>query len=73
MLYGLFLKMVIADRAAVIVDTVYRNSAAYSVFYIVVVTVFFAIQIYCDFYGYSTVVRGSALLMGIKLMDKIIC
>ena len=69
-LYGLFLKMVIADRAAIIVDTVYANSEAYAGFYIIVATVFFAIQIYCDFYGYSTIARGSALMMGIYLMDN---
>lgn len=69
-LYGLFLKMVIADRAAILVDTVYGNSFDYPGFYIVIATVFFAIQIYCDFYGYSTIARGSALLMGIKLMDN---
>lgn len=69
-LYGLFLKMVISDRLAVMVDTVYGDSAAYPGFYIVAATVFFAIQIYCDFYGYSTIARGSALLMGIRLMDN---
>lgn len=69
-LYGLFLKMVIADRAAMLVDTVYENSETYPGFYIVVATVFFAIQIYCDFYGYSTIARGSALIMGIRLMDN---
>lgn len=69
-LYGLFLKMVIADRAAMIVDTVYDDSVAYPGFYIVVATIFFSIQIYCDFYGYSTVARGSALIMGIHLMDN---
>ncbi len=69
-LYGLLLKMVIADRAAIIVDTVYGDSARYPGFYIVVATVFFAIQIYCDFYGYSTIARGSALIMGIRLMDN---
>jgi len=69
-LYGLFLKMVIADRTAILVDTVYGNSFDYPGFYIVIATVFFAIQIYCDFYGYSTIARGSALLMGITLMDN---
>lgn len=69
-LYGLFLKMVIADRAAILVDTVYENSGEYTGFYIAVATVFFAIQIYCDFYGYSTIARGSALMMGIHLMDN---
>ncbi len=69
-LYGLFLKMVIADRAAIIVDTVYNDYAQYAGFYIVVAVCFFAIQIYCDFYGYSTIARGSALIMGIHLMDN---
>lgn len=67
-LYGLFLKMVIADRAAVIVDTVYNG--VYTGVYIIVATLFFPIQIYCDFYGYSTIARGSALIMGIHLMEN---
>lgn len=69
-LYGLFLKMAIADRAAILVDKVYGNPAEYSGVYIIVATVFFSIQIYCDFYGYSTIARGSAMLMGIHLMDN---
>lgn len=69
-LYGLFLKMVIADRAAIFVDTVYGDSALYPGFYIVVASCFFAMQIYCDFYGYSTIARGSALIMGIQLTDN---
>ncbi|MCM1264185.1 MAG: MBOAT family protein [Butyrivibrio sp.] len=70
-LYGLFLKMVIADRTSIIVDTVYDGYyAQYTGFYIVVATCFFAIQIYCDFYGYSTIAKGSALIMGIHLMDN---
>lgn len=69
-LYGLFIKMVIADRAAIIVNTVYESSGEYSGFYIIAASCFFAIQIYCDFYGYSTIARGSALLMGIYLMDN---
>ena len=68
--YGLFLKMVAADRAAVIVDTVFTDTAAYPGFYIAAAVFFFAIQIYCDFYGYSTIARGSALLMGFNLMEN---
>lgn len=68
--YGLFLKMVIADKAAIIVDTVYGNSTEFPGFYIAMATIFFSIQIYCDFYGYSTIARGSALFMGIELMDN---
>lgn len=69
-LYGLFLKMVIADRAAMIVDVVYESSNVYSGIYIIAAAFFFSIQIYCDFYGYSIIARGSALLMGIHLMDN---
>lgn len=69
-LYGLFLKMVIADRASIIVDTVYMDSALYPGCYVLTAVYFFAIQIYCDFYGYSTIARGSALLMGICLTDN---
>lgn len=69
-LYGLFVKMVIADRAAIIVDTVYGNIESYPGFYIIAATVLFSIQIYCDFYGYSTIARGSALMMGIQLTDN---
>lgn len=69
-LYGLFVKMVIADRTAIIVDTVFDNVQEYSGFYIVVAAIFFSIQIYCDFYGYSTIARGTALLLGIHLMDN---
>ena len=69
-LYGLFLKMVIADRLAIFVDSVYSDTASYPGFYIVVATALFAIQIYCDFYGYSVIARGSALIMGIRLMDN---
>lgn len=68
--YGLFLKMVIADRAAVIVDTVFQDTEAYPGFYIAAAAFFFAIQIYCDFYGYTTIARGSALLLGFRLMDN---
>lgn len=69
-LYGFFLKMVIADRAAIFVDKVYGDPLEYQGVYIIVATIFFSIQIYCDFYGYSTIARGSALLMGIRLMDN---
>lgn len=70
MLWGFFLKMVIADRAAVIVDTVYGDSTTYYGFYIVIATFLFAIQIYCDFAGYSTIARGTALVLGFHLTDN---
>lgn len=67
--WGLFCKMVIADRVAIIVNNVYTNTD-YKGFYIVYATVLFAVQIYCDFYGYSTIARGTALTMGISLTDN---
>jgi len=70
MLWGYFLKMVIADRAAIIVNAVYENSELQSGMYIIVATLFFAIQIYCDFSGYSTIARGSALVLGFELTDN---
>lgn len=69
-LYGLFCKMVIADRIAIIVKTVYGQPGYWGGVYILVAAFLFSFQIYCDFYGYSTIARGSALLLGISLTDN---
>lgn len=69
-LYGLFCKMVIADRIAIIVNTVYEDYTSYPGMYIAYAASLFSFQIYCDFYGYSTIARGSSLMMGIKLTDN---
>ena len=68
MLWGLFKKVVIADRLAIMVDTVYNNPDQYSGFAYIVATIFFGIQIYCDFSGYSDIAIGTARTMGIDLM-----
>lgn len=70
MLYGFFLKVVIADRVAIFVNTVYNNPSTFNGYYIIIATMLFAIQIYCDFYGYSTIAKGVALTLGISLMDN---
>lgn len=70
MLWGYFLKLVIADRAAIFVNAVYNNYSVYGGIYIVVATLLFAVQIYCDFAGYSTIARGAALVMGFRLMEN---
>ncbi len=70
MLYGYFLKVVIADRIAMFVNAVYNDPTAHPGFYIVIATILFSLQIYCDFYGYSTIAKGVALTMGITLMDN---
>jgi D-alanyl-lipoteichoic acid acyltransferase DltB (MBOAT superfamily) len=67
---GLFLKVVIADRLARYVNVVYNNPTDFQGLSLVVATVFFAFQIYCDFAGYSLVAIGSAEVMGFKLMKN---
>lgn len=69
-LYGLMVKMVIADNLAMYVDAVYSDTITYSGWYIVTATIAFAFQIYCDFYGYSIIAKGSACLLGINLMSN---
>lgn len=70
MAFGLFKKMVIADRAAVLVNQVYNNPSDYYGFEVILATVFFAFQIYCDFSGYSDIAIGAARTMGFDLMKN---
>lgn len=72
MLYGYILKMIIADRAAIFVDTVYNTEAynEYKGFMVLVAAVLFSIQIYCDFAGYTFIAIGAAKIMGIQLMNN---
>lgn len=70
MLWGLFKKMVIADRLALIVNEVYNNAYNYHGAALIIATLFFAIQIYCDFSGYSDIAIGAARVMGFKLMKN---
>jgi D-alanyl-lipoteichoic acid acyltransferase DltB (MBOAT superfamily) len=68
--WGLFKKLVIADRLAPMVDQVYNNPEAYSGLNIMLATLFFAEQIYCDFSGYSDIAIGSARVLGFTLMKN---
>ncbi|HEY5750355.1 MAG TPA: MBOAT family O-acyltransferase [Chryseolinea sp.] len=70
MLYGFFMKLVVADRLSIYVDTVYTNSDKHSGISLIVATVFFAFQIYCDFAGYSAIAIGASRIMGIGLMTN---
>lgn len=65
--FGLFKKMVIADNLAEFVNAAYSNLAAASPVQIIVATYAYAVQIYCDFSGYTDVALGAALLFGLKL------
>ena len=70
MLWGFFLKIVLADRIAVFVDTVYGDYFTYPGWYLILATVLFAVQIYCDFSGYSTIAMGASQILGITLMEN---
>ncbi len=70
MLWGFFKKLVIADRLAIVVNTIYNNPTDYTGLPLVLATLFFAFQIYCDFSGYSDIAIGAAQVMGIRLMDN---
>ena len=69
-IWGLFKKVVIADRLAILVNQVYNNPAEHNATMLLIATVFFAIQIYCDFSGYSGIALGTAKAMGFKLMKN---
>lgn len=67
-LWGLFKKVVIADRLSLLVDVAYDSPDAANGAMLLVATYAFAFQIYCDFSGYSDMAIGSARLFGIDLM-----
>jgi D-alanyl-lipoteichoic acid acyltransferase DltB (MBOAT superfamily) len=69
-LWGLFKKVVIADRLAVFVDSVYGDVSSYSGPFLFFATFLFAFQIYCDFSGYIDIARGSAKVLGINLIKN---
>jgi alginate O-acetyltransferase complex protein AlgI len=70
MLWGFFKKVVIADRLAVYVNQVYNHPGDFSGAPLILATYFFAFQIYCDFSGYTDIARGSAQVMGYRLMEN---
>lgn len=70
MVWGFFKKIVIADVLAVYVDKVYSTPHAFKGFPLVLATLFFTIQIYCDFSGYSDIAIGTAKLLDIELMKN---
>ena len=70
MLWGYFQKVVVADRAAIIVNSVYGNYTDYSGLQILFATAIFTFQIFCDFSGYSSIAIGAAKVMGFCLMEN---
>lgn len=70
MLWGLFKKMVIADRLAVYVDPVFDQPHLYGGFPVLWAGVFYTFQIYCDFSGYCDIAIGAARVMGFELTEN---
>ena len=70
MLYGYFLKMVIGDRAAILVNFVFENYEAYMGLEIFVAITIYSIQIYADFFGYTCIAIGAAQTMGFTLLQN---
>ena len=68
--WGIFKKVVIADRLAIIVDYVYANPHKYHGASLIITIILYSFQIYCDFSGYSEIAIGSAKVMGFDLMTN---
>jgi D-alanyl-lipoteichoic acid acyltransferase DltB (MBOAT superfamily) len=66
--FGLFKKMCIADLIAPVVNGIFSQPAQYNGSYLLIATILFAVQIYCDFSGYSDIAIGTARIMGYRLM-----
>ena len=67
-LWGLFKKVVIGDNVGALVDAVYASGATPQGGDVLIATYAFAVQIYCDFSGYSDIARGIAKILGFDLM-----
>ena len=67
MIWGFFKKVVIADRLGIYVDQIYNNPSGYDGLALILGSALFAIQIYCDFSGYSDIAIGVSRMFGIKL------
>ncbi|MBR5597724.1 MAG: MBOAT family protein [Lachnospiraceae bacterium] len=70
MFWGLFMKVVITDRVAVLVDHIFKEYQCYGLVALSIGALAFALQIYCDFNGYSTIAIGAAKVLGFDLMDN---
>jgi D-alanyl-lipoteichoic acid acyltransferase DltB (MBOAT superfamily) len=70
MAWGFFKKLVVADRIALYVNDVYGDPRSHSGPQLVIATLLFAYQIYCDFSGYSDIALGSARVLGFNLMEN---
>ncbi len=70
LIWGMFMKFVVADRIGLLVDSIYSNPSYYSGANNLVATLLYSFQIYGDFAGYSFMAVGIAGLLGIKLINN---
>ena len=70
MLVGFFKKICVADLISVYVNAVYNDAAGATALGVIIATCLFAVQIYCDFSGYTDIAIGCARIMGIRLMKN---
>ncbi|MBO5998651.1 MAG: MBOAT family protein, partial [Lachnospiraceae bacterium] len=70
MLWGYFMKMVIADRIAILTDTFYSAPGSYGGAVAFTAAALYMIQLYCDFAGYSSIAIGAAKVLGIELFEN---
>lgn len=69
-IWGFFMKVVVADRLAMYVNAAYNNADNHNGTTLLLATTFFSFQIYCDFAGYSSIAIGTARIMGFDLMTN---
>lgn len=70
MAWGFFLKLAVADRLAILVNTVFNSPGSYKGLPVLTAVFFYAFQIYCDFCGYSMIAYGSSQVLGITLINN---
>ena len=70
MLWGYFLKLVVADRCAIYIDSIYNNMSHHNGSSILLASCLFCFQLYGDFAGYSYIAIGCSRVLGFKLMDN---
>jgi alginate O-acetyltransferase complex protein AlgI len=70
MAWGVFKKIVIADRLAIFVDQVFNHPKDFNGFPVILAVIFFAFQLYCDFSGYTDIVLGAARILGYQLSEN---
>ena len=70
MIWGYFLKLVLANRLSILVQSGFENPQSQTGILLILSVLAFTFEIYCDFYGYSSIAKGCAALLGIEVMDN---